>query len=62
MIGRSSGEMFQIGDTVDVRLLEVTPIKGGLRLEMVSDGREDTTNKKRKPPVKSNAKKRKFHR
>jgi ribonuclease R len=35
-----TGETFQLGDTVEVRLLEAAPIKGGLRFEMVSKGRE----------------------
>jgi ribonuclease R len=39
LIGRSTGTLFQIGDRVDVRLLEVAPIKGGLRFEMLSEGR-----------------------
>ena len=36
---RSTGETFQLGDRVEVKLLEVAPVKGGLRFEMVSDGR-----------------------
>jgi ribonuclease R len=49
LTGRSTGEMFQIGDSVDVRLLEVAPIKGGLRLEMISEGRTSTAPKKKSP-------------
>jgi ribonuclease R len=56
LTGRSTGEMFQIGDSVDVRLLEVAPIKGGLRLEMVSQGRTSNTpqkkHRKRGKPVR----------
>ena len=37
--GRSTGETFQLGDRVEVKLLEVAPVKGGLRFDMVSDGR-----------------------
>ncbi|MEO9169262.1 MAG: S1 RNA-binding domain-containing protein, partial [Aestuariivirga sp.] len=37
--GRSTGETFQLGDRVEVKLLEVAPVKGGLRFEMVSSGR-----------------------
>ncbi|MDP8997232.1 MAG: RNB domain-containing ribonuclease, partial [Pseudomonadota bacterium] len=37
--GRSTGETFQLGDRVEVKLLEVAPVKGGLRFEMVSAGR-----------------------
>ena len=40
LIGQRSGEKFQLGDPVEVKLLEVTPISGGLRFEMVSDGRQ----------------------
>jgi ribonuclease R len=39
LIGQQSGTTFQLGDRVDVRLLEVAPVSGGLRLEMVSEGR-----------------------
>ena len=38
MVGERTGETFRIGDIVDVRLVEVTPIAGGLRFEMLSDG------------------------
>lgn len=37
--GERTGETFQLGDRVDVKLLEVAPMKGGLRFEMVSEGR-----------------------
>ncbi len=40
LIGQRSGEKFQLGDPVEVKLLEVTPVSGGLRFEMVSDGRQ----------------------
>jgi ribonuclease R len=39
LIGQATGETFQMGDRVEVKLLEVAPIKGGLRFEMVSEGR-----------------------
>ncbi|MEM9471507.1 MAG: ribonuclease R [Pseudomonadota bacterium] len=38
MVGERTGETFRMGDLVDVRLLEVTPLAGGLRFEMLSDG------------------------
>ena len=44
LIGQRSGETYQLGDQVEVKLLEVTPVSGGLRFEMVSEGR------KGKPP------------
>ena len=40
LAGERTGETFQLGDRVEVKLLEVAPIKGGLRFEMVSDGRQ----------------------
>ncbi len=40
------GVMFQLGDSVSVRLLEATPVKGGLRFCMVSDGKKPPTRKK----------------
>ena len=39
VIGARSGEMHQLGDTVEVKLVEVAPIAGALRFELVSDGR-----------------------
>ncbi len=44
LIGRSTGETFQLGDLVEVRLMETAPLAGGLRFEMVSEG------KKGRPP------------
>ena len=35
--GRSSGKTFSLGQIVRVRLLEVTPLQGGLLLQMISD-------------------------
>ncbi len=40
LIGRSSGETFQLGDLVEVRLMETAPVAGGLRFEMVSAGKK----------------------
>lgn len=39
LIGQHSGETYQLGDRVTVRLMEVTPLQGGLRFDMVSEGR-----------------------
>ncbi len=39
LVGQKQGETFQLGDKVKVKLVEVAPVKGGLRFEMVSDGR-----------------------
>jgi len=38
MIGDRSGEMFRLGDRITVRLLEATPVAGGLRFELLSEG------------------------
>lgn len=39
MIGERGGETFALGDPVTVRLLEATPIAGGLRFELLSEGK-----------------------
>jgi ribonuclease R len=53
LIGRSTGETFQLGDNVQVRLVEVAPVKGGLKFEMESQGRKGKpaagSKMKRKP-------------
>ena len=43
LVGQRQGESFQLGDTVKVKLIEVAPVKGGLRFEMVSEGRKGAT-------------------
>jgi ribonuclease R len=45
LTGQRTGETYQLGDQVEVKLLEVTPVSGGLRFEMISEGREG------KPPA-----------
>ncbi len=39
VIGERTGEMHQLGDAVEVRLVEVAPIAGALRFEMLTEGR-----------------------
>jgi ribonuclease R len=39
VIGTRTGEMHQLGDRVEVKLVEVAPIAGALRFELLSDGR-----------------------
>jgi ribonuclease R len=39
LIGASTGETFQLGDVVVVKLQEAVPVKGGLKFEIVSEGR-----------------------
>ncbi len=40
MVGERTGETFTMGDKVSVRLLEAVPVSGGLKLEMISDGKK----------------------
>ena len=55
LVGQRTGETFQMGDTVQVKLVEAAPVKGGLRFDMVSEGRAGKPSKlrgdagKRKP-------------
>jgi ribonuclease R len=37
LVGRGTGETFQLGDTVEVRLAEALPFAGSLRLELLRD-------------------------
>ena len=60
MVGERTGETFRMGDMVDVRLLEVTPLAGGLRFEMLSKGsagkpagRRQHSHKRGKPGSKA---------
>jgi ribonuclease R len=59
LVGRSSGETFRLGDAVDVRLVEVLPYAGSLRLELLRDAPKssrrprdgrDSRSKGRAPP------------
>jgi ribonuclease R len=47
LIGERSGETFQLGDPVDVRLVEAAPVSGGLRFEMLSEGRKGKPQSRR---------------
>lgn len=38
LVGRDSGQVFQIGQSVEVRLVEATPVAGGLIFEMMGGG------------------------
>jgi ribonuclease R len=40
LVGARTGETFRLGDSVEVRLVEATPVSGGLRFAMVSIGRK----------------------
>lgn len=39
VIGERTGTAFQMGDRIEVRLMEVTPVAGAMRFEVVSDGK-----------------------
>ena len=47
LIGERTGETFQLGDPVEVRLMEAAPVSGGLRFEMLSDGRKGKPTSRR---------------
>jgi len=49
MVGERGGETFALGDPVTVRLLEATPVAGGLRLELLSEGRRGNPPYGRRP-------------
>ena len=40
LTGERSGQLYQLGDRVEVKLIEAAPVSGGLRFEMISEGRE----------------------
>lgn len=39
LIGERTGEMHQLGDPVDVRLIEARPVAGALRFDLLTEGR-----------------------
>ncbi len=39
LISAGTGEKFQLGDSVTVQLMEATPVKGGLRFDIMSGGK-----------------------
>lgn len=40
LVGSATGLTYQLGDDVDVRLVEVAPLAGSLRFEMLSEGKQ----------------------
>ncbi len=46
MVGAESGSTYQLGDRVEVKLLEAIPSAGALRFEMLSPGKEGRTIRK----------------
>lgn len=63
LIGERGGDTYQLGDRVEVRLVEATPVSGGMRFEIVSEGREGKPPSRRpvrtgRQPPKSRPKRR----
>ena len=56
LTGLRTGESYRLGDRVEVKLLEVTPVSGGMRFEMVSEGRRGE-----RPPRPAGPGRRPFH-
>jgi ribonuclease R len=57
LIGERSGDTYQLGDRLEVRLVEATPVSGGMRFEVVSEAREGKPVSRRsvragRPPAK----------
>ena len=50
LIGERSGETWQLGDRVEVRLVEATPVSGGMRFEVVSERRQGKPVPRRRAP------------
>jgi ribonuclease R len=49
MVGDRTGEMFRLGDTVEVRLLEAAPVAGALRFELLSEGARGNRSAVKRP-------------
>ncbi|UEM09135.1 ribonuclease R [Bradyrhizobium barranii subsp. barranii] len=49
LVGTRSGTMYQLGDVVDVRLIEAAPIAGALRFELLSSSSETAPRDRRRP-------------
>jgi len=58
LVGSRSGAMHQLGDVVDVRLIEAAPIAGALRFELLSAGesaaRSRRNDRAHRKPSKAN--------
>jgi ribonuclease R len=52
LIGSATGETFQLGDSVSVKLVEAAPLAGALRFEILSDGRKSRPPGRRIGPIK----------
>jgi ribonuclease R len=53
LIGQHTGETYRLGDPVEVRLVEVTPLAGGLRFEVLSEGTPGKPAGGRRPPPRA---------
>lgn len=49
LVGEDSGKRYELGQTVEVRLAEVTPLEGGLLLELLSDPKPRRPGEKLQP-------------
>ncbi len=49
LIGEDSGKRYELGQTVEVRLAEVTPLEGGLLLELLSEPKPRRPGEKLQP-------------
>jgi ribonuclease R len=49
LIGDRSGTTHRLGDKVTVRLVEVAPVAGALRFELLSEGRQDAPRRRSRP-------------
>ena len=49
LIGTRSGTMYQLGDVVDIRLIEAAPVAGALRFELLSSSSETSPRERRRP-------------
>jgi ribonuclease R len=53
LIGARSGKAYQLGDPIKVRLIEVAPLKGGLKFELANQDVQGTLPGKKKPHRRS---------
>ncbi len=61
MVGERSGETYQLGDKVEVKLVEAIPAAGALRFEMLSEGRRDMRSRHKQDARGKTGGKSRFH-
>nr|WP_070961646.1 ribonuclease R [Hyphomonas sp. Mor2] len=54
LVAEQSGKRYELGQTVEVRLAEVTPLEGGLLLELLSDPKPRRPGEKLQPRTRGN--------